>query len=191
MNAAGVAPRWPASLAEGFYLPFVPRSAWPLRKDRILVAETNKHDKRQDDSNERFSICGPSSVVELAKAAQAAQGIVAGMLGEPPAPPVPAPRGDDHEAAEVGTQDDGPAEAVAMLGSGQEPSEKSGWWSCADLAQRHGVNQENLRSRLGRWRKQNGGGWMEVPESERTHRGPTFLFQLPAVKPVIDDMLGQ
>lgn len=71
------------------------------------------------------------------------------------------------------------------------PESKAGWWSCADLAKKHGVNQGNLRKRLGRWRKQNGEGWMEVPKSDRTSRSPIFLYRSDAVETVIDDMPGQ
>ncbi len=89
---------------------------------------------------------------------------------------------DTSEAAEVlaGKQGD--------RGQPPESLTPDGWMSPKDLAIKHGLPCEALRKKLGRWRLQNGKGWMEVPASERGPRDAKFLYQPAAVKEVIDAM---
>jgi len=60
-----------------------------------------------------------------------------------------------------------------------------GWLSPADIAKKYGLNQDALRKRLDRFRHNHADGWMEVPNSERTQRGPKFLYREDAIKQLI------
>jgi len=78
-------------------------------------------------------------------------------------------------------------EPIAPLAN--QPAEIGpGWLSPADIAKKYGLNQDSLRKRLDRFRRNHADGWMEVPNSERTQRGPKYLYREDAIKSVIDDM---
>jgi len=51
------------------------------------------------------------------------------------------------------------------------------------LASKYGVSQDALRSRLSRWRRTAGYGWVE--NTERGPRDPKYLYQEDAVRPII------
>lgn len=63
-----------------------------------------------------------------------------------------------------------------------------GWLAPADIAKKYGLKKENLRKRLDRFRHNHADGWMEVPKSERTQRGPKFLYREDAINQLISAM---
>jgi hypothetical protein len=64
--------------------------------------------------------------------------------------------------------------------------ELGGFASPSDLAGRFGVNAENLRKRLGRWRLKHEADCIDDPS--RKSRQPRYLYRLGAVLPVIQSM---
>jgi hypothetical protein len=62
--------------------------------------------------------------------------------------------------------------------------EGNAYFSPKELAQRYGVNQDALRKRLERWRKQNpDGGWIE--NENRGGRDPKYIYLESAVRDII------
>ncbi len=86
-----------------------------------------------------------------------------------------------------------PVDAENSKSDGQAATTKktevksTGWLSPADLAKKHGVNQDNLRKRLATWRKKHDGGWMMVSPNERRVNEPKFLYREDAVSGVIKE----
>jgi len=75
---------------------------------------------------------------------------------------------------------------------GGKPGEGGpGWWAPRDVAKKYELPQNALEARLRRWRKQNGEGWMEVPNTERKPRDAQFLYRLDAIKEVVNSMRGK
>jgi len=54
------------------------------------------------------------------------------------------------------------------------------------LAELFNVDKEALRKRLERYRKDNLNGWK--PNSDRNPREPKYLYQLPAVKAIVEGL---
>lgn len=83
----------------------------------------------------------------------------------------------------------GAAERLSGAGPEDQTTElPAGRLSAKELAAEHGVPYDALRTRLDRWRRNNGAGWIEVSESERGPRDPKFLYEVAAVQSVIDEM---
>lgn len=61
-----------------------------------------------------------------------------------------------------------------------------GYMGPGDLAACFGVDAENLRKRLERWRATTQDGWKETDSRRRNE--PRFLYQVKAVRPIIDAM---
>ncbi len=58
--------------------------------------------------------------------------------------------------------------------------------SCPDIAAQCGVNEDALRRRLERWRRDHDQGWHEV--QNHGPREPRYLYQVGAIADIIDDM---
>ena len=68
------------------------------------------------------------------------------------------------------------------------PATDDAWLGHAEIARRVGVDPENLRKRLDRFRKTNHDCYREVAEGERKSTEPKYLYRMSLVKPVIDEM---
>ena len=60
--------------------------------------------------------------------------------------------------------------------------------SVADLAKRYGIPKDALRKRLDRFRKTNHDCYKEVADGERKPREPRYLYQLGAVRHIVQEM---
>lgn len=63
------------------------------------------------------------------------------------------------------------------------PQPSNGYYSYAELADRHDVDKDRLRKRLDRWRKDTFNGWRET--TERTSTEARYVYQESAVTGVI------
>jgi len=63
-----------------------------------------------------------------------------------------------------------------------------GWYTHSTLADHFGLAREALRKQLERWRKKHFDGWKE--NTDRRPREPKHLYQLSAVRHIIDKMLA-
>ena len=61
----------------------------------------------------------------------------------------------------------------------------AGFRSCQDLAREHKLSVGALTKRLERWRRKNGEGWIEVPQSDRRRNEARFLYSPKAVAEVL------
>lgn len=60
--------------------------------------------------------------------------------------------------------------------------------SASDLAARHGVDQEALRKRLDRFRRQSFGPQSWIENAERGPRDPKYLYSMEAAAPIIESL---
>jgi hypothetical protein len=73
-----------------------------------------------------------------------------------------------------------------MAGVDLSVPSKEEWLSHSAIAARFGVNQENLRKRLERWKKTHHGDWKEIANPKPNES--KYLFRLSAVLLTIQDM---
>jgi hypothetical protein len=83
---------------------------------------------------------------------------------------------------------DAPAEVQQVPDESQavEPAPGDAFLSPHDLAAKYGVNADNLRKRLNRWRYHRDAGYIEA--SNPGPRAPRYLYSETAIRPVIDAM---
>jgi len=70
-------------------------------------------------------------------------------------------------------------------GEGSPSTTDDAWLGHAEIARRFGVDAENLRQRLNRFRKTNHDCYREVAEGERKPTEPKYLYRLSLVRPII------
>ena len=79
-----------------------------------------------------------------------------------------------------------PAPGVGQGGKAATHEPDDAWLGHAEIARRVGVDPENLRKRLDRFRRTNHDCYREVAEGERKPSEPKYLYRTSLVKPVID-----